>query len=302
MANESPNTSVTVMSAEQMAQLISSIVSALNSIETKIETMANRIEAIAGKLEADITPSALNLEYGSQTGVKSIAYILASNSVSTLKRAYENNTDTDEETENGESDQGEESAESTTVIENVRSLALSNFEELSTYEFDITEDERISFKTQESFESSRKGLAFDYTRLYYNNTNNVVENTKTDEYALLVFDSHVKTSGKTGSTDINRMKTWIDYKQIQTVVIITNTISNKCIVYFPTQEKFNELDPETYKSEKEAMDSIVIKYQDMIGDKYKGIAFVPVSSIEQGITLEEYRIAAKNITPSCEYM
>ena len=97
------------------------------------------------------------------------------------------------------------------------------------------------------------------------------------------------------------MKNWVDRKVIQTVVLTTNTLSGACIVYFPTQDSYEALDTETYKTEKDAMDAIVKKYQEIIEDQYKGIAFIPVKDIEPGVTLEEYRTAAKNITPTCEY-
>lgn len=361
MADTTTDTSVTVMSAEQVTQLITAITTSLselktavvaelasiktniaevktqlqtgsNAIVSKIEetntnlnnlktslttntasitdaidisaaTVLGGIAEVSDHLEVDITPSNLNLEYGSATGKKSIAFVEASRHVLTLKRIKEANEEGEDSGDSGsdstpDSSESEEAAE---VNEEIRQNASEVFENLVAYEFGVTEDERITFKTQEDFEASRTGLSFDYTRMYYENALDVVENTEVKEYALLVFDSLVKTSEKSGENDVKRMKSWVDRKVVQTVVITTNTISGACIVYFPTQESYDALDTETYKSEKDAMDAIVKKYQEIMEDTYKGIAFVPVESIERGITLEEYRTKAKNITPTCEY-
>ena len=279
-----------------------------DTISTAITGVSDAAMAIGSKLEIDITPSNLNLEYNSKTGVRTLAYIEASEHVLTLKRLKE----AAEESSGGSSGSGStpetgsdadsgESTEATTITEDVRENAVEIFDELVGYEFNVTDGERISFKTPESFEESRIGLSFDFTRHYYTESVDIVDNTEVTEYALLVFESLIKTSGVTGSADVNRMKTWVDLKNIQTVVITKNTVSESCTVYFPTQERFDGLEEELYKNEKDAMDAIVAKYQALIEDSYKGIAFIPVKDIEPGITLEEYRTAAKNITPTCEY-
>lgn len=283
--------------------LTTNTASVTNAIEISAATVLGGITEVSDHLEVDITPSNLNLEYGSATGKKSIAFVEASRHVLTLKRVKEANEEGEDSGDSGSgstpgSSESEEAAE---VNEEIRQNAAEVFENLVAYEFGVTEDERITFKTQEDFEASRTGLSFDYTRMYYENALDVVENTEVKEYALLVFDSLVKTSEKSGENDVKRMKSWIDRKVVQTVVITTNTISGACIIYFPTQESYDALDTETYKSEKDAMDAIVKKYQEIMEDTYKGIAFVPVESIERGITLEEYRTKAKNITPACEY-
>ena len=175
------------------------------------------------------------------------------------------------------------------------------FGDLTGYDFGVTDGERITFKTPGDFEESRVGLPFDYTRMFYTNIVDVVDNTEVNEYAILLFDSLVKTSEKSGENEVQRMKNWIDRKIIQTVVLVTNTLSGSCMVYFPTQDSYDALDTETYKTEKDATDAIVKKYQEIIEDQYKGISFIPVKDIGPGITLEEYRMAAKNITPTCEY-
>lgn len=279
-----------------------------DTISTAITGVSDAAMTIGSKLEIDITPSNLNLEYNSKTGVRTLAYIEASEHVLTLKRLKE----AAEESSGGSSGSGStpgtgsdadsgESTEATTITEDVRENAVEIFDELVGYEFNVTDGERISFKTPESFEESRIGLSFDFTRHYYTESVDVVDNTEVTEYALLVFESLIKTSGVTGSADVNRMKTWVDLKNIQTVVITKNAVSESCTVYFPTQERFDGLEEELYKNEKDAMDAIVAKYQALIEDSYKGIAFIPVKDIEPGITLEEYRTAAKNITPTCEY-
>ena len=279
-----------------------------DTISTAITGVSDAAMAIGSKLEIDITPSNLNLEYNSKTGVRTLAYIEASEHVLMLKRLKE----AAEESSGGSSGSGStpgtgsdadsgESTEATTITEDVRENAVEIFDELVGYEFNVTDGERISFKTPESFEESRIGLSFDFTRHYYTESVDVVNNTEVTEYALLVFESLIKTSGVTGSADVNRMKTWVDLKNIQTVVITKNAVSESCTVYFPTQERFDGLEEELYKNEKDAMDAIVAKYQALIEDSYKGIAFIPVKDIEPGITLEEYRTAAKNITPTCEY-
>lgn len=275
------------------------------TIETAVTGLIGAVIDVGSKLEIDITPSNLNLEYGSKTGVKTLAYIEASEHVLMLKRlqeaANESSGGSGSGPETGTDESTNESEEAAAVTEDIRENANEIFNELVGYEFNVTDGERISFKTPTAFEESRIGLSFDFTRHYYTESVDVVLNTEVTEYALLVFDSLIKTSGVTGSTDINRMKSWIDLKNIQTVVITKNTISESCTVYFPTQEKFDALDSELYKDEKAARDAIVAKYQELIGDSYKGIAFIPVKDIEPGITLEEYRTAAKNITPTCEY-
>lgn len=290
----------------QINSNVTSLTTSLTGVGTKVETVATKVEAVADELKVDITPSNLNLEYGSKTGVKSIAFVEASKHVLTLKRIKEAREDDESSSDDGgdsgsSSQDPAESEEAAAVNEEVRQNATEVFDELVGYEFSVTEDERITFKTKADFESSRTGLSFDYTRMYYENALDIVENTKVNEYALLVFESLVKTSEKSGENDVKRMKSWVDRKVVQTVVITTNTISSACIVYFPTQESYDALDTETYKSEKDAMDAIVKKYQEIMEDTYKGIAFVPVESIERGITLEEYRTKAKNITPTCEY-
>lgn len=279
-----------------------------DTISAAITGVSDAAMTIGSKLEIDITPSNLNLEYNSKTGVRTLAYIEASEHVLTLKRLKE----AAEESSGGSSGSGStpgtgsdadsgESTEATTITEDVRENAVEIFDELVGYEFNVTDGERISFKTPEAFEESRIGLSFDFTHHYYTESVDVVDNTEVTEYALLVFESLIKTSGVTGSADVNRMKTWVDLKNIQTVVITKNAISESCTVYFPTQERFDGLEEELYKNEKDAMDAIVAKYQALIEDSYKGIAFIPVKDIEPGITLEEYRTAAKNITPTCEY-
>lgn len=286
----------------QINSNVTSLTTSLTGVGTKVETVATQVEAVADELKVDITPSNLNLEYGSKTGVKSIAFVEASKHVLTLKRIKEANDDESSDDSGSDSSQDPaESEEAAAVNEEIRQNATEVFDELVGYEFGVTEDERITFKTKADFESSRTGLSFDYTRMYYENVLDIVDNTEVNEYALLVFESLVKTSEKSGENDVKRMKSWVDRKVVQTVVITTNTISGACIVYFPTQESYDALDTETYKSEKDAMDAIVKKYQEIMEDTYKGIAFVPVESIERGITLEEYRTKAKNITPTCEY-
>ena len=283
--------------------LTTNTASITDAIDISAATVLGGIAEVSDRLEVDVTPSNLNLEYGSVTGKKSIAFVEASRHVLTLKRIKEANEESEDsgDSGSGSTPDSSESEEATEVNEEIRQNAAEVFENLVAYEFGVTEDERITFKTQEDFEASRTGLSFDYTRMYYENALDVVENTEVKEYALLVFDSLVKTSEKSGENDVKRMKSWVDRKVVQTVVITTNTISGACIVYFPTQESYDALDTETYKSEKDAMDAIVKKYQEIMEDTYKGIAFVPVESIERGITLEEYRTKAKNITPTCEY-
>ena len=323
-SDTSTGSMVTVMSDEQVTQLITALTESINGLKTavvaelatiktnlgttntKLDNLKTAVDALAAKLEIDITPSNLNLEYASKTGVRNIAFIEASKHVLNLKRLKEYREDEESSSDDGgdsgsSSQDPAESEEAAAVNEEVRQNATEVFDELVGYEFGVTEDERITFKTKADFESSRTGLSFDYTRMYYENALDTVENTKVNEYALLVFESLVKTSEKSGENDVKRMKSWVDRKVVQTVVITTNTISGACIVYFPTQDSYDALDTETYKSEKDAMDAIVKKYQGIMEDTYKGIAFVPVESIERGITLEEYRTKAKNITPTCEY-
>lgn len=296
-------------SANTVATKIDTTNTKLNDLKTSLNSnttsFVNAIGNVADKLEVDITPSNLNLEYESKTGVKSIAFVEASKHVLTLKRIKEANEDdgsSDDGGDSGSSSQDPaESEEAAAVNEEVRQNATEVFEELVGYEFGVTDGERITFKTSEDFAESRTGLSFDYTRMFYTNSVGVVDDTEVNEYALLVFDSLVKTSEKSGENGVQRMKNWVDRKVIQTVVLTTNTLSGACIVYFPTQDSYEALDTETYKTEKDAMDAIVKKYQEIIEDQYKGIAFIPVKDIEPGVTLEEYRTAAKNITPTCEY-
>lgn len=283
--------------------LTTNTASITDAIEMSAAMILGGIADVNDNLEVDITPSNLNLEYESKTGVKSIAYIVASDHVNALKRIKEaeESTATDEDASGDSDAPGDDDSNADAVNTLIRENAEEVFGDLAGYDFGVTDGERITFKTETDFAESRIGLPFDYTRLFYTNTVDVVDGTEVDEYALLIFDSLVKTSGKAGESEVQRMKNWIDRKIVQTVVLTTNTLSGSCIVYFPTQDGYDALDTETYKSEKDAMDAIVKKYQEIIEDQYKGIAFIPVKDIEQGITLEEYRTAVKNITPTCEY-
>lgn len=291
----------------KLESLKTTITSHGTTVADSVDGLADGISDISSNLKVDVTTNTLNLEHDTKTGVKSLAYIEASAHALNLKRIKEaedemNGSSTDESGSGSSGDSGSESEPNTSsVIDDVQDNAAEVFGELVGYEFNVTEDERIIFKTPTDFEESRIGLAFDYTRYFYENAVDVVDNTEVKEYALLVFESYMKTSGDLGSTAIQRMKTWVDLKLIQTVVFIKDTESGKVVVYFPTQDKFDALDTEIYKNEKAAQDAVVKKYQGIIDDQYKGIAFIPVDTIEPGITLEEYRTAAKNITPTCEY-
>ena len=292
----------------KLENLKTQITSHSTNLTSSLTGLGTKVETVGSKLECDVDPSGLYLTYGSRTGVKSIAYIAASRHVLNLKKVKEEE-DGDSGDDSGSDSSSQDPDIDDAINQAVRESATTLFEDYATYEFGVTEDERMMFKTQEEFDASRKGLAFDYTRMYHDSffetvddeTVNKIEGTEPTEYALLVFESLVKTSEKAGENDVKRMKNWVDRKVIQTVVITKNTSNNTCLVYFPTQDSYDALDTETYKSEKDAMDAIVKKYQETLDDKYKGIAFIPAGSIERGITLEEYRTRAKNITPTCEY-
>lgn len=287
----------------KLESLKTTITSHGTTVADSVDGLADGISDISSNLKVDVTTNTLNLEHDTKTGVKSLAYIEASAHALNLKRikeAEEEMNGTSPEESSGDSG-SEPEPDTSSVIDDVQDNAAEVFGELVGYEFNVTEDERITFKTPADFEESRIGLAFDYTRYFYEKAVDVVDNTEVKEYALLVFESYMKTSGDLGSTAIQRMKTWVDLKLIQTVVFTKDTESGKVVVYFPTQDKFDALDTEIYKNEKAAQDAVVKKYQGIINDQYKGIAFIPVDTIEPGITLEEYRTAAKNITPTCEY-
>ena len=205
MADTTTDTSVTVMSAEQVTQLITAITTSLselktavvtelasiktniaevktqlqtgsNAIVSKIEetntnlnnlktslttntasitdaidisaaTVLGGIAEVNDHLEVDITPSNLNLEYGSVTGKKSIAFVEASRHVLTLKRIKEADEEGEDSGDSG-SDSTPDSSESEAaaeVNEEIRQNASEVFENLVAYEFGVTEDERITF-------------------------------------------------------------------------------------------------------------------------------------------------------------
>jgi hypothetical protein len=100
---------------------------------------------------------------------------------------------------------------------------------------------------------------------------------------------------------VNKAKAWDDVKITQTTVFVENNIDKTVRVYMPSKDNFSSLDSQRYKDSKTAMDSVSQKYVETLNSQFKGIAFIPVESIKQDITLEEYREAAKNITPVCEY-
>ena len=98
------------------------------------------------------------------------------------------------------------------------------------------------------------------------------------------------------------MKTWKDYRIIQTCVIVTNNLSNETYVYMPIESDVAHMVDDVFKDHKKATDYIVSAYQEIIDEEHIGLAFVPVSSIERGVYNEEYRTAAKHQKPVREYM
>lgn len=342
-------TKVTVMSAEQTSELITSLTSVIEQLVTAVETLNQKLTGmeedvhginqilfghlpvlsnierrigdipfasiaasnnICQRLETDISDKdKLNLAYDSKIGTRSIAYTLAS--AHELKLLNIKKADDEAAASNGGEESGSgESTESTGIFTKVINKSKKIFEDLVTFQCDVTLGERIRFKTTDEFTRSGVGLPFDYSRYF---ATRIIENTDTDdiqittddvvvnEYALLVFDSALKSSIFAGSNGVNKVKTWEDIKIIQTIVIVENKLDKTAQLYMPSESNFTEIDFEKYKDSKVAMDTAVDKYLTSLETQYKGIAVIPVDSIEQGITLEEYRTAAKNITPTCEY-
>ena len=290
-------------------------------IAPEIAAHAVVVGTLKSCFETDISVSNLNLEYNSKSGVKGIGYTLASAhelSLLKYKRALEEDAAASgggsSDSDSGDSDSGSSSSGSGTsgsdtqtseaasaVDDEFNTEAEEVLKEVVGYECDVTIGERIQFKSREDFDSSRIGLPFDFTRRFYEKTKDVVDNTEVTEYAMLVFDSALKTSVTNGSSAVNKVKSWVDVKEVQTFVLIENTLDKSAHVYMPTKSDFITLDSEKYKTVQTAMDAVVDKYLESIDKTYAGIAIIPVESIESGISLEEYRTAAKNITPISEY-
>lgn len=279
---------------------------ALNEVSDKVSVLST----ISDQLNADITDKDdLNLEYDTKLGVRSIGYILASAhelNLLKLKKAEEADTSSGGDSSGDDGDDDTSSADASALSNTIIDKTERMFNDLASFECDVTPDERIKFKTSSMFSTSRIGLPFDYTRYFATTlaselTQTDSENVEITEYALLVYDSAMKTSVADGSTSVNKVKSWDDIKIIQTIVIVENKLDKTAYVYMPSKEGFTTLEPEKYKNVQVAMDAAVNKYLDSMDSMFKGVAVIPVATIEQGITLETYRIAAKNITPACEY-
>lgn len=309
--------SVTVMDSAQATELISSLVTAISGLEqrlanieqclTDINTSVGTLTDIKNQLEIDITDKEnLNLKYGTKDGVRSIGYILASaHELNLLKiKKAEDEESSGNDDGSGDSDEGGEvdQEQAKGVSESIASTSKEVLDEIVGYECDVTEGERIQFKSDSDFVSSHIGLPFDYTRHYVTKFKEAaVENTEATEYALLVYDTALKTSIADGSSSVNKVKSWDDVKIIQTIVIVENKVDKSAHVYMPSKDNFTAIDGEKYKDVQAAMDSSAQKYLENFETQFKGISIIPVGSIEPGITLEEYRTAVKNIKPACEY-
>lgn len=339
-SGEPTSTTVEVISAEQFTELTNAIVTAitglgtkltnietaisgletkltdietslntkLTDIETKLVAVKGELAEIGFKLETDITDKdELNMEYNTKIGVRSIGYTLASYHEAYLKRIKE----AESEESGGESSGPSSPPASSDNIAAVNDAIIEKTEAvfegdedrgtgIASYNYGIDETNRIMFQRKNDFVLNRYGLPFDFTRYFVDEF--VVNSTiEIHEYALLPFESTIKTSTSDDSDQVERMKTWKDYRIIQTVVIITNKLSNESYVYLPIESDVSHLVADVFKDPKKAMDYVVSKYQEIIEEQHIGIAFVPVQSIQRGIYNEEYRTAAKSQTPVREY-
>jgi hypothetical protein len=328
---------VSVMSSAQVTELITSLVTAISGLEQKLSnietelhginqvlfghlpvlsnierrviesgvTVSHALHEISDQLETDITDKDdLNMEYNTKIGVRSIGYTLASYHEAYLKRIKESESD-------GESSEPSSPPPSADNIAAVNDAIIEKTEAvfegdedrgtgITSYNYGIDETNRIMFQRKNDFVLNRYGLPFDFTR-YFVDKFVVNSSIEIHEYALLPFESTVKTSTTDDSDQVERMKTWKDYRIIQTVVIITNKLSNESYVYLPIESDVSHLVADVFKDPKKAMDYVVSKYQDIIKEQHIGIAFVPVQSIQRGIYNEEYRTAAKSQAPVREY-
>ena len=242
-----------------------------------------------------------NVAYKRFSYERSAAYYLAS-IVRLLKTSMDKNKMENEESEESQEDTnaaGREeqiNAVDETIVDSLTSV-LGTF---VTFKYGVERQLRLKFQSEQDFIAHEEGQSFDFTRYFVKHWD--VENTKATEFILLGASRTSNISTLAGADGLSRVTAWKDVKKVQTVVVIENTISNSCILYFPTTESVVSTESEIFVDEKKAIDSAVAKFQEILGDSYASVAVIPAESIvEQDILQTEYIEKAKLITPTYEY-
>ena len=269
----------------------------LSTIDTTLQKL-KFIETISGQLNIDMTDvSGLHKTVGDTTGVKSLAYLLASQ----LELIVESKDEADKEEAAGTT--GSETPvppeEIAAVDAAIKTKVTDALDLIALFTYGVIEEVRLTFQQQEAFEKSKLGLAFDFSRRFVNHFV-VPENTTVTEYAILASENTVRTSSS-DDTGLDKIRIWKDFKIIQTIVVIENSLSKTALLYYPSEDSINELVGETFVSKKKAFDYAMSKYQETLDKAYLAYSFIPVTSIAQGCYTDEYREKVKLITAEIEY-
>lgn len=287
----------------------------LVNVKTSLDNLKSSIDAhkteevakLASILENLICDKAYNVLTDGSTGNRSVAYYLAS-MTAILKKSAEASSQGSGSSGDGSSSGGESGDtptdtpsedEISAVDDAIDEASDTIFQHFETYTYGVESQDRLKFQSSEDFNTNKEGQSFDFTRYFCSNWD--AENTKVTEFILLGASRTSNISTVTNTDGLSRVTTWKDVKKVQTVVVIENTISKSCRLYFPVADSISELDKEVFADEKKAIDSAVAKFQEMLGDSFSSVAVIPAESIDQDILQTEYIEKAKLITPTYEY-
>lgn len=295
--------SLNVTTIPALATTVTDVKTVLATVKTSIDEEKSALLAVKANLEVDLTDRSILLVEKDQTGIagaKSVAFLAASTLQNTLiGKAETTNTGSETETDPyANLSEAEKAALALATSNNIISAITDGIHVFLLFLLGSITDQRIYFQSTDSFLSNKKGLPFDFSR--YMKNRNTLNNVEIMEYVILPYETTSKVSTQTGSSDFSRIKSWINELLLQTFVIFTNKVNGTSYLYFPAAGTFLTYDATAYKTKKYAIDGAVASYEKSSGTSYS-YSIIPVASIPQDITREEYRDRAKLITPEYEY-